>query len=1401
MAEADTKSPSTRRIWAKRLGWALAIVLTPLALAAMFLSTPIGKRFVADQIANVAPASGLRFEVGRIEGDIYSVAVLRDVVLKDPKGEFLTIPEVELNWRPLAWIWSGIDIRELTGRRGRLERLPELLPGDPDAPVLPDFDIRIDKLAFENFKLAEGLAGESEQRVDFAAAVDIRKGRALIEADGTFGTTDTLALLIDAEPDGDRFDLNLDYSAAADGPIARLTGLGAAYRARILGEGTWTSWTGHGLVTRQKDEDSPARVAAFKLTNASGRYRLLGTVTPSLASGSILDRTFADGLALDIAGTLEDSLFDGSIIGVSDTLDVRGVGGIDLARNRADDFDVKAALRNPDWLAPTVRLENARLDASLNGRFRELTIEHELTLAQLVAGGGVTATQLANSGEASFDGSALRIPINLSAEQVETGTPAIDARLVEGRLDGMLTISGSDLAADNTRVAFPDLTGDLSLRGDLSSGAFALAGPVRARGLELEDLGEVTAEAKVLAKFGSSVPWSVRANLAGVAGDFTNGSLRTIAGDEMRFAGALGMGADSPFVVRDVVLTSDQLEARLDSRTAGGRTTLSGSGSQAHYGDFAFDAAFTPEGPRADVTLANPYPPAGVEDVRLSIAPEDQGFAIDVAGDTMLGPFDGALALLLPQDSAAQIDIEALRIYRTNVRGSIALGEEALSGDLAVAGGGLDGSVSLAAAPAGGQVFDLDLKARSLRFGGDVTAAVAYADIRASGTFAGNSSEVQGAVAGRDLEFGALTLHAFDARSRIVDGKGSLQASIAGRRADRFQLKLDGDFEPGRIALIAGGEYGGRAITMPRRAVLTALDDGGYALAPTQIGFDRGFTLFEGRLGGSETVVDAKFARMPLRLADLAGANLGLGGLLSGTAQLSQSGNGPATGNARLKVDGFTRSGLVLSSRPVDVFAVANLSPSELAIGARFTEDDQSLGRLDARISGIARGRTSGQPLTSRVMQGRLDATLGYEGAAEALWRLLAIETFDLTGPVEVQARATGSLASPRITGDLSGDGLRLQSAVSGTDVREVSARGRFIDSRLNLTRLSGTTAGGGTISGSGSVDLANISASRGPQIDIRLAADNARILNATGLEATITGPLRIVSTGVGGTIAGRVEVDRAAWALGTAAEDMSLPDIATREVGANTAEAFTRAASSSDWRYLIDAKAPSRIAVDGLGLDSEWGIDIKLRGTVTDPRIGGEARLVRGDYRFSNTRFELTEGEIEFDANVPIDPRLDIEARASANGTNVIIDITGNAQRPQIAFSATPALPEEEILARLLFGGSVTSLSATDAIQLGAALASLQGGGGGLDPIGTLRRSIGLDQLRIVSADPALGRGTGVALGKNIGRNAYVELVTDGQGYSATQVEYRITSWLALLGSVTTIGRDSVLAEISRDY
>jgi len=220
------------------------------------------------------------------------------------------------------------------------------------------------------------------------------------------------------------------------------------------------------------------------------------------------------------------------------------------------------------------------------------------------------------------------------------------------------------------------------------------------------------------------------------------------------------------------------------------------------------------------------------------------------------------------------------------------------------------------------------------------------------------------------------------------------------------------------------------------------------------------------------------------------------------------------------------------------------------------------------------------------------------------------------------------------------------------------------------------------------------------------------------------------------------------------------------------------------------------------MGLDSEWSANIRLRGTTEDPRIGGEARVVprQGFYSFAGVRFEITRGVIDFDESGPIDPRIDLVAETEVDDLSVAVSVAGNASQPEITFSSVPALPEEELLARLLYGGSITSLSATDALQLGAALASLRGGGG-MDPINQLRTAIGLDRLRSVEADPAFDRGTAIALGKNFGRRFYVELITDGRNYNATEVEFRITSWLSLLGSVNTLGRNSVAAEYSRDY
>jgi translocation and assembly module TamB len=232
----------------------------------------------------------------------------------------------------------------------------------------------------------------------------------------------------------------------------------------------------------------------------------------------------------------------------------------------------------------------------------------------------------------------------------------------------------------------------------------------------------------------------------------------------------------------------------------------------------------------------------------------------------------------------------------------------------------------------------------------------------------------------------------------------------------------------------------------------------------------------------------------------------------------------------------------------------------------------------------------------------------------------------------------------------------------------------------------------------------------------------------------------------------------------------------------------------------MIDAQATNQLEVEGLGLDSEWSADVRLRGTVEDPRIGGRAELVRGDFVFGGTTFELERGDIRFDEAIEPDPVLDIVANSQIDELDVFITVTGRATAPQIDLRSTPRLPEDELLSRIIFGGPLNELSPLSALQIGSALSSLRSGGG-LRPINGLRQAAGLDHLRLLAPDPSIDRGTAVAAGRYFTRRIYVELVTDGQKYTATQLEFRLTSWLQILASTSSLNRERVELQYRKDY
>jgi len=312
-------------------------------------------------------------------------------------------------------------------------------------------------------------------------------------------------------------------------------------------------------------------------------------------------------------------------------------------------------------------------------------------------------------------------------------------------------------------------------------------------------------------------------------------------------------------------------------------------------------------------------------------------------------------------------------------------------------------------------------------------------------------------------------------------------------------------------------------------------------------------------------------------------------------------------------------------------------------------------------------------------------------------------------------------------------------------------------------------------------------------------------LAKSDALSATTSGTIRLTNGKDGALIEGDLIIPNARYEIIRQGQ-AEVPELSgvRRKSEIRTSRPTDRPAAATPPSVIkldLRVRAEDQIYVSGMGLESEWGMDLRIRGTATNPVITGGLDLVRGTYSFAGKRFEVTRGTIRFRGGALTDPDINIQASTTTDGITANIVITGTGQRPQIAFTSTPTLPQDEVLSRLLFGTDPSNLSATEAIQLAAALNSLRGSGGGLNPLGKLRSATGFDRLRILGADEASGRGTSLAAGKYLTDNIYVEIVTDAKGMTATQIEIALSKALSLLSSTGSFGGSSASLRYSKDY
>ncbi len=1401
MAEDAPVQPARNaRPWPRRRSWQrwLLIGLLSLLLAAggalVWLDSESGHRFLIGRIARVAPESGLRISVGGIDGSIYSKATLHDVALSDPQGRFFVAPRVDLDWWPFAWLSNRLDIDRLVIRDARLEKLPKLKPTARQGPILPDFDIRLMQFSVGRLTLARGITGR-EQVATLSGDADIRSGRAVIDLSArVLDGNDAILLSIDSRPDADRFDVDVTVNAPRGGVLAAMAGLKQDANLRVQGDGRWTRWNGTAVGTLDRQ---PA--VSLRLGAARGTYMLAGTVEGSAIAGNgLLQRMSAPRLTLEGRGTFVDRLLDGTLSARSAAMRLDADGAIDLRKGGFDNLRLDLRLDRPQALLKTMAGQDIHALARLDGPMDDLNFAYLLRAKRLAFGktllGDVRAEGKGHRAGNRAGMGPLLVPVRLSAAQLDGHGDIVKGILRNFTLDGVLQVQGQRIVSNPMKIRADKLRGALLMVADLQSGTydFGLNGDIT--GLLIPGFGVVDVRSALRAVPGAGGAFRLSGQAQAKMRRLDNAFFLGLGGGLPQAQASLSLGPDGRLMLSNLRLTAPLIALAANGyRRPDGSFLFNGAGTHQRYGPFTLGLDGRIEKPRVDLLLAHPLDAAGLRDVHVLLDPDDAGFAFTADGGSTLGPFTGTGQLQLPRGGQAVIAVARLAVAGAIARGDIRPVTGGLDGRLAVSGP-VTGFVALQ--PVGQiQQIATELTAADARFDGPTPIAVRQGKLTATALLDPAGTTIDATLQARGVQTGALRIGQIAANARLVDGRGTIIASLSGQRGRLFALQLEADVAPGRVQLVGSGTLDRRAIRLTRPAIFTRIDDretGGWRLSPATILYAGGSAQLAGQVGGAATRIEARLQKLPLSLLDIANSDLGLGGQATGTLSYAKPRYGIPTGTANLRVRGLTRSGLALSSRPVDLGVNAVLTNDRLAARATVESEGKTIGRAQALMTPLGNGT-----LLERVRDAPLFAQLRYNGTADTLWRLTGIEIIDLSGPAAIGADIRGSLANPSIAGSVASDDATIGSPVTGMRLTGVKARGRFGGSQLVMSSLSGVTKGGGTVTGSGRFEFAG---AHGVGMDLSFQTDNAALLERDDIAATVTGPLTIRSDGVGGTIGGDLALNRSRFTLGRAAAVAQIPELRLIEVN-RRGEEFEAPAAAAPWKLAIKARARNRLMVTGLGLDSEWRADLDIGGTVVNPAIGGTADLVRGGYEFSGRRFDLKEGRIRFDGGTPVNPTLAIVAEANLNGISATINVGGSGLKPIINFTSIPALPQDELLSRLLFGTSITSLSAPEALQLAAAVAALQGGNGGLDPINAVRRATGLDRLRILPADPTINQGTAVAAGKYLTRKTYVELITDGQGYSATRIEYQITRWLSLLSSVSTVGRQSANVRVSKDY
>ena len=397
-----------------------------------------------------------------------------------------------------------------------------------------------------------------------------------------------------------------------------------------------------------------------------------------------------------------------------------------------------------------------------------------------------------------------------------------------------------------------------------------------------------------------------------------------------------------------------------------------------------------------------------------------------------------------------------------------------------------------------------------------------------------------------------------------------------------------------------------------------------------------------------------------------------------------------------------------------------------------------------------------------------------------------------VSGDVSGQASLQGTLGKPSFNGKFTLANGSYDQNDTGICLRDMNATITGTQQAVSLDDFHATDNDKNKFTANGKLALTGTQTFSGGA-----KFDQFRLFCGGMASGDIDGTLKASGTPQAMTVAGKLALGPLNVQIPGNNASSNIPSVDAQWVKAGAKQ--EAAAKPSIVALDIAIDVPNQLFVRGRGLDAEFAGGLRITGTADKPSIIGSLERKRGKFTLFDRVLSLETATLRFEGAVPPSPYLDVKADTVVNNTTISVLLSGAAVKPKLSLTSTPALPQDELLAQLLFGRQLDKISPFQAIKLAQATRTLAGMDSGPDMLGKIRDTLGLDALDVGSSD---GGGVSVTTGKYLTDKVFVG-VTQGTMPEDRKVTTEINLAPSISGktAVDAGGNQSVGVDWKHDY